>query len=181
MSPATGEPAGELAIELHQTEVDRATRPGGMRFGTLVHAVLAAVALDADAESVQAVAVAQARLLGSPEGEIVCAVAAVTSALAHPILVAARAAQEGWSGSSRGGLRRETPVFLVLPDQTLIEGVVDLAFRASAAEPWTVVDFKTDRELPDEQRASYEEQVRLYVSAIAQATGDAVRGVLLRV
>ena len=56
-----------------------------------------------------------------------------------------------------------------------------VAFRANAREPWTVVDFKTDRVLPAEQRASYEEQVRLYARAIAEATGDAVRGVLLRV
>jgi ATP-dependent exoDNAse (exonuclease V) beta subunit len=156
-------------------ERTRSTRPGGRRFGTLVHAVLAAVELDADEARVRAAALAQARVLGSPGSEVDEAVVAVTGALAHPILRAAHEAQQA------GDLRRETPVFLVLPDQTLVEGVVDLAFRTHASEPWTVVDFKTDREIPADQLAAYQAQVRLYARAIAEATGDTVRAVLLRV
>ena len=178
------EPAGGIEVVLDSTSLtdgERSQRPGGTRFGTLVHAVLAAVDLAAGADAVRAAAIAQARLLGSPVSETEAAADAVTRALAHPLLESARAAQRA------GGLRRETPVLLALPDLTLIEGVVDLAFRTGTGSgtrtgaAWTVVDFKTDREIPDEQRAGYEAQVRLYARAIAQATGEAVRGVLLRV
>ena len=54
-------------------------------------------------------AIAVARLLGAPAGELAACVAAVTHALAHPILASAREAQ------GFGGLRRETPVLLALP------------------------------------------------------------------
>ena len=69
-------------------------------------------------------------------------------------------------------------MWLRLEDGSLAEGVVDLAFREGGA--WTVVDFKTDRELAA-GRAVYEAQVLLYVRAIAAATGESARGVLLRV
>ena len=63
-------------------------------------------------------------------------------------------------------------------DGTLAEGVVDLAFREDGA--WIVIDFKTDRELAAAQ-TTYEAQVRLYARAVAAATGESARGVLLRV
>jgi ATP-dependent helicase/nuclease subunit A len=169
---------GEIAVALESTSLrdeERSQRPGGTRFGTLVHAVLAAVDLAADADEVQAAAIAEARLLGSPAAELAACATAVTHALGHPILARAREAQRV------GGLRRETPVLLALQGGTLIEGVVDLAFRVAPGESWTVVDFKTDREIPAAQLAGYEAQVRLYARAIAAATGEAVNGVLLRV
>jgi ATP-dependent exoDNAse (exonuclease V) beta subunit len=43
-----------------------------------------------------------------------------------------------------------------------------------------VVDFKTDQEL-GARRARYAAQVRLYVRAVAAATGEPARGVLLTV
>ena len=117
------------------------------------------------------------------------AAVAARAALAHPLLRRAAAS------AATGGLRRETPVLLRLDDGSLAEGVVDLAFReqgdgnggdagaagdgdGSAAAGWTVVDFKTDRELAD-RRASYEAQVRLYADAVAQATREPTRAVLL--
>jgi ATP-dependent exoDNAse (exonuclease V) beta subunit len=77
-------------------------------------------------------------------------------------------------------LRRETPVLLRRADGTLIEGIVDLAFREDTQEfnGWTVVDFKTDREL-EPNRSQYAAQVGLYVEAIADATTLPTRGVLL--
>jgi len=92
----------------------------------------------------------------------------VARALAHPILERARHAD---------ACRRETPVTLGEEDG-LTEGVVDLAFREG--EVWTVVDFKTDRELA-ESLPLYRRQVSLYAAAIAAATGQPARGVLLRV
>ena len=91
----------------------------------------------------------------------------------HDVLVRARAADV------RGACRRETPVTCTLPNGTLIEGVVDLAFEE--AGEWTVVDYKTDREVAASGEDQYRRQVALYASAIAQATGQPARGILMRV
>ena len=66
-----------------------------------------------------------------------------------------------------------------MPDGTLIEGVVDLAFEESGE--WTVVDYKTDRELAASGEDQYRRQVALYASAIALATGQTAHAVLMRV
>ncbi|HLY36733.1 MAG TPA: PD-(D/E)XK nuclease family protein, partial [Candidatus Binatia bacterium] len=163
---ATGAPAGEVTVE--SVEPQRA-RPHGKRFGTLVHAVLAAVALDADRAAVAAVATLETRLLGATDDETDAAVDTVVAALAHPLLRRAAAA---------GRCRRECPVALAL-DGTLVEGVVDLAFADDGSE-WTVVDFKTDVELAG-RLDEYRRQVALYAAAVARATGGPARAVLLRV
>jgi ATP-dependent helicase/nuclease subunit A len=177
------------AVALQEVELDRRGRPGGKRFGILVHAVLAAVDLDADEPAVRAAARAQGRLVGASGDEIDAAAVATRAALAHPLLRRAAAS------AATGGLRRETPVLLRLDDGSLAEGVVDLAFREQGAGnggdagaagegdgaggvSWTVVDFKTDRELAD-RRAPYEAQVRLYADAVARATREPARAVLL--
>jgi ATP-dependent exoDNAse (exonuclease V) beta subunit len=56
--------------------------------------------------------------------------------------------------------------------------VLDLAFREEKA--WTVVDFKTDRELEKELQ-HYKRQVGLYALSIEQATGQPCGGILVRV
>ena len=66
-----------------------------------------------------------------------------------------------------------------MQDGTLVEGIVDLAFEE--AGEWTVVDYKTDREIAAAGEDRYRRQVALYASAIAQATGQPARGVLVRV
>jgi ATP-dependent helicase/nuclease subunit A len=150
------------------------TRPHGKRFGTLVHAVLSIVDLNADAKGVQAAADLQGRLLGATPEEITAATETVCRALAHPLMKRAAAA------SLAGRCRRETPVAMQLEDGTLVEGKVDLAFL-DEAEPvaWTVVDFKTDFEI-EGRLDEYREQVGLYALAISRATRLAVKGVLLR-
>jgi ATP-dependent exoDNAse (exonuclease V) beta subunit len=62
----------------------------------------------------------------------------------------------------------------------MIEGVVDLAFEEEG-RGWTVVDYKTDRELAAIGEDRYRRQVALYAAAIAQATGRPASGVLVRV
>jgi ATP-dependent exoDNAse (exonuclease V) beta subunit len=166
---ATGEPAAEVAVE--SVEPQR-TRPHGKRFGTLVHAVLAAVALDADRAAVAAVAKLEARLLGATDDETGAAVDTVAAALAHPLLRRAATA------AAAGRCRRECPVALAL-DGMLVEGVVDLAFAEDATE-WTVVDFKTDVEIAG-RLDEYRRQVAHYAAAVARATGASARAVLLRV
>jgi ATP-dependent exoDNAse (exonuclease V) beta subunit len=144
-------------------------RPHGRRFGTLVHAVLAAIDLDAERAAVADVAALQARLLGAPAEEEAAAVETVVRALAHPILRRAAAAPQ---------CRRETPVLLRLDDGSVVEGVVDAAFVEDGG--WTVVDFKTDVEIAGRE-GEYRRQVALYAEAVGRAAGTSARGVLLRV
>ena len=144
-----------------------------------VHAVPAAVPLDADAPSVERLARAQGRLVGAGTAEIEAAAVSVLAALRHPVFERARAASE---------IRREAPVTLSLPPASgdvgaaFVEGVLDLAFReVVGGEPvWTVVDYKTDRELSG-RRAEYEARVSLYAAAVRAATGEDARAVLLSV
>ena len=150
-----------------------APRPSGKRFGTLVHAVLAAVDLDADRTGVETATQLQGRLLGATVDEVAASVETVVHALAHTLLRrAGAAARAGWC-------RREAPVSIQVEEGVLVEGVVDAAFLEEGLG-WTVVDFKTDVEI-DGRAEEYRRQVALYVQAIAQATGRGARGVLLRV
>jgi ATP-dependent helicase/nuclease subunit A len=66
-----------------------------------------------------------------------------------------------------------------LADGTFVEGVVDLAFLEDGT--WTVVDYKTDREIAGTGESQYRRQVALYTFAVAQATAQPARGVLIRV
>jgi ATP-dependent helicase/nuclease subunit A len=147
------------------------SRPTGPRFGTLVHAVLATVALDAPPAQIAEAVSLQARILGAPAEEIQAATALVGAALAHPLIGCAR---DAWRA---GRCRRETPLACREPEGSLIEGVADLAFED--ADGWTVVDFKTDAEIAA-QLPLYRRQVALYASVVARATGKAARAVLLR-
>ena len=146
-----------------------AHRPHGKRFGALVHAVLAVTALDAHEAMVRRAAEAHARSLLSPAEEVDAAVRAVVAALAHPLLERARRAT---------ACRRESAVIVRIEDGSLVEGVLDLAFREE--DGWTVVDFKTDVELAS-RKAAYEAQVALYARAVTAATGEPARAVLLSV
>jgi ATP-dependent exoDNAse (exonuclease V) beta subunit len=146
-------------------------RPSGPRFGTLVHAVLAAVALEAERPAIAEAAGLQARILGATAEETSAAVELAAAALAHPLMARAR---EAWS---RGRCRRETPIAAVQPDGSILEGVLDLAFEDEAG--WTVVDWKTQGELAG-PLARHRRQVAAYASAVARATGRPAAAVLLR-
>jgi ATP-dependent exoDNAse (exonuclease V) beta subunit len=113
-------------------------------------------------------------MISATQAEVDAAVDAVAAALQHPLMRAARAA-----GTA---CRREAPVVLREADGSLIEGVLDLAFRVTEGSrtTWIVVDYKTDAELAT-QREEYETQIRLYARAVAVSTGEPARGVLLRV
>jgi ATP-dependent exoDNAse (exonuclease V) beta subunit len=146
-------------------------RPTGPRFGTLVHATLATVALDAARDAIAEVAALQGRILGATAEETAAATALVESALAHPVLVRAR---EAWRA---GRCRRESPITAVKPGGLIVEGVLDLAFEEDSS--WTVVDFKTDGELAG-ALARYRRQVGMYASVVARVTGRPVTAVLMR-
>ena len=110
-------------------------RPSGIRFGALVHAVLATVPLDADADIIRSATGLQARTLGATDEEVESAAKVVQTVLALPILERAREA------AKTNRCRREVPVAW-RNGETLIEGVIDLAFEEG--KRWTLVDFKTD-------------------------------------
>ena len=67
---------------------------------------------------------------------------------------------------------------LTLDDGTLVEGVVDLAFEENGE--WTVVDYKTDREIADKGEEQYRRQLSIYAAAIERATGAPASAILVR-
>ncbi len=146
-----------------------ANRPRGPRFGTLVHAVLATVPLDAPAAVVERTAGTQGRLLLASAEEVSAAAVVVSSVLRHELIARARAGM---------ALKREAPITWIQKDGTMIEGVLDLAFEERGVT--TVVDFKTDHELAAGE-ARYRAQVQQYVNAVARATGRPASGVLFKV
>jgi ATP-dependent exoDNAse (exonuclease V) beta subunit len=120
---------------------------------------------------IDSVSETEARMLGMSDDEAAAAATVAERVLAEDLLARARAAD------AAGRCRRETPVTCTLPDGTLVEGVVDLAFEDAGR--WVVVDYKTDRELAAHGEDRYRLQVAIYASAIAQATGAPCDGVLL--
>ena len=153
-------------VELGQA----AARPGGARFGALVHAVLAAIPLDAGSDHIDEMTGLQARILAAPPEEAAATRALVAAALATPLMMRARAA---WTA---GRCRREAPIAWVEADGVLVEGVLDLAFEDEDA--WTIIDFKTRVET-ERDLAQYHRQVGLYAAAVAKATGRDARGYLM--
>lgn len=145
--------------------------PGGARYGSLVHAILATLPLSADSATIEKVAALHGRILGANSDEVTSAVSAVRIVLKHEIL------QRAAECERRGRCRREAPVTLVDHD-VLLEGFVDLAFEEAAA--WTIVDFKTDEETGG-QLKRYERQVAVYAEAVGKATQKPTDAYILRV
>ena len=162
------------AIDVAVESVGNGNRPArGVRFGTLVHALLADMPLEPTAGSVlPALAEAHGRVVGATATEVASAHDVVAAVREHPVMRAAAAA------AAAGRCYRETPVTLRLEDGSMVEGHVDLAFEAE--EGFVVVDFKTDREM-DRALDRYQHQLRIYAAAIARATGKPARGVLMRI
>jgi ATP-dependent helicase/nuclease subunit A len=168
-------PVAVAAVEVLDSGAARALRPSGARFGTLVHALLQHASLHADARELQALAAFLGRGIGASPEEIGSAARDVATALAQPLFERVRAAE------ARGELFRETPLSVRTPDGSLLEGVVDLAFREQAADGarLVLVDYKTDVELG--QLEAYTQQLSRYAQALSQARGEPVECLLLRV
>ena len=78
-------------------------------------------------------------------------------------------------------LTTKTSIYPTCPSlDALGEGVLDLAFREEMPDftGWTVVDFKTDREL-EEASDRYARQVQLCSRAVSASTNLPARGILL--
>lgn len=165
--------AEDVQTEITVIELPRDTgRPVGARFGTLVHATLAVVDLDASPESTEKTVQLQARILGAPREEVEAASIAVQAVLAHPLLKRAR------NASISGQCHREVPITLTLDDGALVEGVADLAFLEE--DGWKIIDFKTDRQLGTELQ-HYRTQIGLYAKAISRATGRPAAAMLISI
>ena len=147
-------------------------RPSGRRFGVLVHALLAAVPMNATADRIRDIAALQARVLATSDDERDAAAAIVERTLKHRLLDEARAAL-----AAGRACRREAPISIMHND-TLIDGQIDLAFETSAG--WRVVDFKTDAELGGAEEV-YRLQVALYARALQTITGRRAAATILRV
>jgi ATP-dependent exoDNAse (exonuclease V) beta subunit len=168
-SQSEAEPDEKITVEFASTNMTHAGRPSGRRFGTLVHAVMSSIVLNADAAAIERSVSLEARILGATENESSAANQAVAAALAHPLLTRARAAER---------CHREYPVVLPRAAGKLLEGIVDLAFVEN--DGWIVVDFKTDADL-SARRAPYERQLRWYAFALAKLSGIPARASLLAI
>ena len=147
------------------------SRPAGARFGSLLHAVLAEVGLSSDRGAIAAIVSRVGRQFGAESLEQQAAVDSVAAALAHPLLI--RAAQ-----ATR--CLREVPIMHPLPDGTLLEGTIDLAFCEAASHGWVIVDFKSDLKQTSAP-AHYLSQVSWYCAALQALTGTQIEGYLLGV
>jgi ATP-dependent helicase/nuclease subunit A len=175
MSPDTDDAAARtFAVRVDVESVAGGEqRPGGARFGTLVHAVLAGVPLTAaDDDAARRLAEMHGRVLGATADEIAAATALVGRVLRHPLLAGAGRA------AALDRCYRETPVTLRLESGAIVEGNVDLAYLEG--DEVVVVDFKTDRELEGAME-TYRRQVQVYAAAIAAALQRPVRAVVMRV
>ena len=146
-------------------------RPSGVRYGTLVHAALATVPLDADETTVKTIVTTQARILGATIDEERSACDVIVGVLRHVLVETARRAD------AAGRCFREAPITLTRGDQ-LLEGTVDLAF--DQGDRITIVDFKTDR-AQGELLHAYRRQVTLYAEAVARAMQRPARAVLFKI
>ena len=148
----------------------RPGRPGGVRFGSLVHGVLELIPFDSDVD-VEAFVHQQARLLDATEEERLAALEAVRSALCHPLIVRAAASAD---------CRREAPFAHSPSSGEFLEGTIDLVFseEQSGERRWVVVEFKTSAG-DDETTRRYGLQLQTYIDAVATATGEEVEGTLL--
>ncbi|PYS72587.1 MAG: ATP-dependent deoxyribonuclease subunit A, partial [Acidobacteria bacterium] len=150
------------------------TRPHGKRFGTLVHSILSVMGLDSDRESIAKVARIQGRILGASAEEIAAAEETVQQVTQHRIV------KHGLVAMQKGSCRREVPVTLMLEDKSMVEGIVDLAYRdVDKPDTWVVVDYKTDFEIKG-RLEEYRNQVWMYALAISRASGMKAQPVLLQ-
>jgi ATP-dependent exoDNAse (exonuclease V) beta subunit len=144
-------------------------RPGGARYGTLVHAAIATAPLDADLPSITRIVETQGRILAATDHEVASAVQVMQAILAHDVFHRARAADR------RGALLRETPITMAV-DGVLIEGVADCVFEED--DGYLVIDFKTDQP-SGERLEQYRRQVGLYADAVRRTSGKPARAILM--
>lgn len=160
-----GAPAPVRAIALPRDP----KRPSGRRFGTLLHAVVQRVPLDADRPAVEGLARLFGRTLGATSEEAEAVVTPVLSLLSHPLTERLRNAERVY---------RELPLTFATEDGDLLDGRVDLA--AEDAHGFLVVELKTDAD-PTGHREAHVRQVQWYLHALHALTDRPVVGILVYV
>jgi ATP-dependent exoDNAse (exonuclease V) beta subunit len=172
-SQAADAPPDPVSVDVVVARHTSPAGPTGRRFGTLVHAVLRDVPLDANAATIRRWAQLNGRIVGAPSEEIEATCSRVEAALAHPLLDRARRAERK---------HREYPVMLRVTTENdggrLMEGIIDLAFVEDNA--WVIVDFKTDADVSS-HGSQYQRQLQWYASALNRLTGLPARAYLLGV
>lgn len=158
--------ASESAAELTDVEVIRiapqSAARGSRRFGKVVHGILQYASTQSD---MVALSISQAREHGATEDERQDAIKRAAAVLGHALLLECMQCSR---------VHRELPVIVRQPDGSLVEGRADLAFCDGSR--WTVVDFKTGA-ADNRDRG----QIKLYATALEQATGLPVRPVILEI
>jgi ATP-dependent helicase/nuclease subunit A len=148
------------------------TGPGGLEWGSVVHAVLEAAAHGLDARALRSAGrtalLEHDRPVRDDEPvELDALMDLVSKVRSSELWARAMAAETHLS---------EQPFVLERKDGHYLEGVIDLLFKE--AGEWVIVDYKTDRgDDPDYEARlrRYHEQVRLYGEAWTELTGDRVK------
>ncbi|MBQ7516688.1 MAG: helicase-exonuclease AddAB subunit AddA [Schwartzia sp.] len=154
--------------------------PGGLAYGTLMHAVLQRLNLGGDCTrdsiGAQLDALAAAGVLSEEERRSVN-VKSLLTFLASPLGQRLRIARQVW---------REQPFSLLLPaarlnpqaapeDEVFLQGVIDVFFEEADGRT-VLIDYKTDRHTdPETIRRRYRIQLSLYAEAIGRLTGKTVQ------
>jgi ATP-dependent exoDNAse (exonuclease V) beta subunit len=146
-----------------------AARPGGARFGSLVHLVLRDASLSENKETLLQLAQAHGRLLAASDEEVQAAGVAVFDAFQHSMFLRMRQSLR---------VHRELPITMQSSAGNIFEGVIDLAFLESGR--WVVTDFKTDVDLPG-KASRYRRQLGWYMRAMEQITGVPADGYVLHI
>lgn len=167
-----GVAARAAGVAVVDTGVAGVPRPSGRRFGTLVHALLAHVSLDAGAQDIARMASVQARMLNAADDERAAAAEVAERVLAHDVFARVRVA-----AAAGRVVQREVPLAVVV-DEVLVDGQADAAWDDGAS--WVVVDFKTDVEIAAAEPA-YRLQVALYAEALSRVYDRPVDALLVRV
>ncbi len=178
------DPPGAPADVTVETLPGQRDRPGGVRFGSLVHTVLRDAPLSGEADRIGELARLHGALIGSTAAEIAAAGTVVAGALASPAATAARASRR---------VLRETPFLLPVDAEEgrrIVEGAIDLAWLDEDGR-WIVVDWKTDQGDLDAPSGNgsgaaratrgerYRRQIRWYCHALEQLTGVPASGRLV--
>jgi ATP-dependent helicase/nuclease subunit A len=138
-----------------------AGRPGGKKFGRVVHDILQRAGADGEIDALAAI---WARRHAAGDAERDAAAVAARAAFAY--------ATRSVPADAR--CYRELPVMVRLADGRLVDGRIDFAW--SDGRSWTVVDYKTDR-----REARNVAQLQVYGLALQRATGLPVRGLVLEI
>ena len=134
----------------------------GMRWGSVIHLLLQA-AMREPTGDLQAVAVSALR-----ESELDADLAESAVSVVRKVMKSAL-----WQRAQAARQRLvEVPVVVALADG-LVRGVIDLAF--AEADGWVLVDYKTDREKPEDLLEKYGEQLETYRRCWQTATGQTVK------